>query len=299
MKRLLPSAFALCIVTAGCSPSDPKARIGDDGSYVGLETPGDVPAIFAPGLVSTDNLEVLPAMSPDLRDFYFLRQEEGSAPGYKVIRFNNGDWIEADVETTDGSGEVFISPDGRTMHLGGQYREKTANGWSELQSLGSEFDKFEIMRLTASRDGTYVFDEREEAGLLRFSRLVDEKREPPVAFGKDINQGAFTAHPFISEDESYLIFDSKREEGFGDSDLYISFKQEDGTWGRSINLGGEINTEFEDIFGSVTADGKFFIYSTINLEEPLANIHWVDAGFIEELRSRNAGGSNSGDEIEP
>ena len=41
----------------------------------------------------------------------------------------------------------------------------------------------------------------------------------------------WTAHPFIAPDESYLIWDSEREGGFGESDLYISFRQDDGSWG--------------------------------------------------------------------
>jgi hypothetical protein len=286
MKRLLPFVLSICIACVGCEASDPNERSDEELTYLGLETPGSVPEVFAPGLVSTDNLEVLPAMSPNLQEFYFLRQEGGSAPGYNVISFQNGDWIVDSVETTDGSGEVFISPDGSIMHLGAEFREKTADGWSDLKSLGAAFDKFEIMRLTASRDGTYVFDERKEDGLLRYSRLVDGQRETPVAFGPEINQGTFTAHPFIAEDESYLIFDSKREEGFGDSDLYISFRDDDGNWGPAINLGSQINTEFEDIFGSVTSDGEFFIYSTVNLEASSANIFWIDAAFIDALRPK-------------
>lgn len=240
--------------------------------------------VFAPGLVSTSNLEALPAFSPDLREFYFLRQQENSLPGYRVIRNVDGEWIEEPLETTDGSGEVFISPDGRTMHLGAVFRERTEGGWSTPKSLGPAFENFDIMRLTASANGTYVFDERDEAGLLRYSRLVDGKRERPVPFGDEINQGTFTAHPFIGPDESYLIFDSKREDGYGDSDLYISFRDDAGDWGAAINLGANINTEFEDIFGSVTADGKYFIYTTINLDEPSADIFWVNADFIEGLR---------------
>jgi len=229
MKRTLPFVFAICMTCVGCGASDPNESSDEELTYLGLEIPGSVPEVFAPGLVST-------------------------------------------------------------------FRERTANGWSDLKSLGAAFDKFEIMRLTASRDGTYVFDERKEAGLLRYSRLVDGQREAPVAFGREINQGTFTAHPFIAEDESYLIFDSKREEGFGDSDLYISFSDNDGNWGPAINLGSEINTEFEDIFGSVTADGEFFIYSTINLEAPSANIYWIDAAFIDALRPKIEDGTHSGED---
>ncbi len=287
MRRLAALASIVSLAAASCSiPDNPdnEEQSGGGFAYAGLETPGATPELFAPGLVSTDDLEALPAFSPDLREFYFLRQREDGPPGYRVIRNVDGKWNEEPAETTEGSGEVFISPDGRIMHLGSEYRERTANGWSALKSLGPAFEEYEIMRLTASATGTYVFDERNEAGLIRYSRLVDGERETPVPFGAEINQGTFTAHPFIAPDESYLIFDSKRENGYGDSDLYISFRDEDGNWSAAINMGTAVNTEFEDIFGSVTSDGKYFVYTTINLEEPSASVFWVDAGFIERLR---------------
>jgi len=36
---------------------------------------------------------------------------------------------------------------------------------------------------------------------------------------------------FIAADESYLILDSEREGDYGESNLFISFRQEDGSWG--------------------------------------------------------------------
>ena len=56
---------------------------------------------------------------------------------------------------------------------------------------------------------------------------------------------------FIAPDESYLIWDSDREGGFGDSDIYISYKQEDGTWGKAINL-ENVNTHGEENTATIT-----------------------------------------------
>jgi len=62
------------------------------------------------------------------------------------------------------SGEPFISPDGKIMHLGENFRERTNSGWSEVKSLGEPFKDFPIMLLTASSKGTYYFDEATETG---------------------------------------------------------------------------------------------------------------------------------------
>lgn len=289
MKSLLAS---ISLLLTSCAVSDGSYSKGDlpdlKGLYLGQEPPGIMPKVFAPGIVSTKDLEISGVFSPDLSEFYFNRQIEGDSLKTHVIRYENGAWQEPII--FDESEGLFISPDGNTMHLGAEYRERTASGWSENKTLGPPFDRFPIMRLTASGAGTYVFDEREKIGTLRYSRLIDGKREEPKAFGKEINAGKWTAHPFIAPDESYLIWDSEREGGYGETDLYISFRQKDGSWGAAMNMGENINTEYEDSGGSVTPDGKYFFFDTVNLVERFgesqANIYWVDAEVIEKLRDK-------------
>ncbi|MDN5201711.1 hypothetical protein QQ008_10070 [Fulvivirgaceae bacterium BMA10] len=243
--------------------------------------------IFAPGIVTTEHMEFFGSFTPDLKEFYFKR----NGGKYKkstlvVIRYKNNRWVESVVSPAEASvGEPSISPDGNTIYLDSRYIKRTNSGWSAVKSLGAPFKDIPIMRLTASVNGTYVFDEREEIGTIRYSRLIDGKREAPKAFGKEINTGKWIAHPFIAPDESYLIWDCEREGGYGDSDLYISFRQEDGSWGPTINMGKDINTEREDIYGSVTPDGKYLFFHTY-LEKGKANIYWVDAQVIENLRNQ-------------
>lgn len=258
-------------------------------AYFGEEPPGLIPELFAPGMVSTtNNLEIEGAFAPGMKEFYFTRQVEGEAPKMHTIQYIDDTWQESEEERPKG--EVFIAPDGKTMYLANEYRERTASGWSENKRLDTVFDKYPIMRLTASTAGTYVFDERDSIGTIRYSRLVDGQREAPKAYDQVINSGNWTAHPFIAPDESYIIWDSKREGGYGQSDLYISFRQEDGTYGLAINMGAEINSEVDDAYGSLTPDGKLFIYHRVYLGETFADCHadiyWVDAQIIENLRPK-------------
>ncbi len=262
----------------------PKIKRSDiRGPYLGQEPPGLTAEVFAPGIVSTEYFEAFGVFTPDLTEFYFHR---GGGKYDKstlfVFQRRNNRWTEFVVSPSVG--EPTISPDGNTMYLGNRYMERTSSGWSAVKSLGAPFKDIPIMRLTASAAGTYVFDEREEVGTIRYSRWIDGKREEPKAFGREINSGRWTAHPFIAPDESYLIWDSEREGGYGDSDLYISFRQQDGSWGPAINMGSSINTEREDIYGSVTPDGKYLFFHTY-LGKRKANIYWVDAQIIENLRS--------------
>ena len=285
MKPPFASVIAMsALLAAGCNSSEPE----DGSAVLGQKPPGMTPELFAPGLVSTVDLEALPAISPDMQDFYFIRQGSDTAPGYRIVSYRDEEIVETEMEEIAGSGEVFISPDGTTMHLGNLYKERTGEGWSESISLGAPYDQIDIMRLTSSASRTYVFDERDEIGTIRYSRMIDGQRGEPIAFPEQINSGAFTAHPFIAPDESYLIWDSERENGYGGADLYISFRAEDGSWGPAINMGENINSAHDDIFGSVTSDGRYFIFSRISLteqpEDSTANIYWVDAKVIDRLR---------------
>ncbi|WP_106794237.1 serine hydrolase [Aquimarina sp. Aq78] len=253
-----------------------------ESPYLGQKPPGLIPELFAPDIIKTEFREGAYAFTPDLKEFYFRRR----GGKYKnntlvVIQYKDNQWIESVVAP---SGEPFISPDGRIMHLGSKYRERTNSGWSEEKNLGAPFKDIPIMLLTTSSTGTYYFDEATETGPIRYSRLINGKREKPRTI--NIEMGNWNAHPFIALDESYLIWDDQREGGYGDNDLYISFRQKDGSWGAAINLGDKINTEFEDSFGSITPDGKYFFFVR-SFGGDKADIFWVDAKIIENLRPKS------------
>tara|TARA_R110001632_G_scaffold65_14_gene299 strand:+ start:10735 stop:11607 length:873 start_codon:yes stop_codon:yes gene_type:complete len=252
--------------------------------YLGQKPPGLLPELFAPDIIKTEFRQAAGVFTPDLKEFYFRRRGgEYENNTLVVVKNTDNKWTESVVETR--AGEPFISLDGKTMHLGKKYRERTTKGWSEKKSLGEPFDSFRIMRLTASANSTYYFDEASETGPLRYSRLINDVYEQPKTLNiEDI--GNWNAHPFIAPDESYVIWDDQREKGgYGGADLYISFRQKDGTWGPSINLGDTINTEYAEAYGSITPDGKYFFFHR-GYGNNKADIFWVDAKIIMSLKSK-------------
>jgi hypothetical protein len=187
-------------------------------------------------------------------------------------------------------GEVVLSPDGKRMHMAEGYKDRMGDGWSERKSLGPMFEREDwgIMRLSASAKGTYVFDDYKSNDVIRISTLKDGKRQAPIQMGPVVNTGKWTAHPFIAPDESYLIWDSEREGGYGDSDLYISFRQKDGSWGPAINMGNKVNSDKWDAYASVTPDSKYILFNRgIDDDNDNVDIYWVDAKIIENLRPKS------------
>ena len=273
--RILP-AFVQdsSLAESGSSDSQDKSPILED-PYFGLKPPGMEPQPFAPGIVSQKGWELGGVHAPDMNEFYMTSSLDVPFRPL-VVSFRKEDRVWKKYK--------FYSTGSNVMYSKDKYIERTDTGWSEIKSLGAPFEDFRIMRLTASKKGTLVFDERtkEGNGVLRYSRLVNGKREAPRPFGKEINTGKWTAHPFIAPDESYIIWGSEREGGYGSSDMYISFRQPDGSWGKAINFGDKINTDGEDGGGYVTPDGKYLFYCP-RCSRPFDR-KWVDAQIIETLR---------------
>ena len=145
-------------------------------------------------------------------------------------------------------GRPVIAPDGETMPFkGDRYTKKERNldgpNYQNLEPPTVSNDLYVYYAsFHPSANGTYYFDtykENDSTFPIRYSRLIDGKHEAPIALPKAINTGTFLSHPFIAPDESYLLFDAEREDGFGESDIYIFHSvlilQKDGTWGNGIN----------------------------------------------------------------
>ncbi|MEO1657224.1 MAG: hypothetical protein AAFR65_05835 [Pseudomonadota bacterium] len=279
-----PMGLLLAALLSACSTFSGASRADLANPYLGQKPPGSVPEPFAPGLITTEKFEYGGVFSPDMDEFYLIREVDiDGDQEFVVFRHADEGWQETVL--SQRVGQPFIAPDGKTLHLGRRYKERTADGWSEMKDLDDAFQEFRIMRLTASSQGTYAFDEVGSGGtgIIRYSRLVGGERQAPQAFSEKINTGTWNAHPFIAPDESYILWDGRRDTGFGDSDIYVSFREDDGSWGEAINLGDTINTESWEASATVTPDGKYLFFHRETTPNNV-DIYWVDASFLEDLR---------------
>jgi Tol biopolymer transport system component len=100
-----------------------------------------------------------------------------------------------------------------------------------------------------------------------------------------VNSSQHDWDAFISPDESYIIFSSQsREDTLGKQDLYISFRDTDNLWLPAINMGAKVNSADDEICPSFSLDGKYFFFTS--RRRGLADIYWIDARIVEELRPR-------------
>jgi hypothetical protein len=144
--------------------------------------------------------------------------------------------------------------------------ERSGAGWSEAQKVDFGGDLRGIVAFpSVAANGNLYFN-----GILDtpssdiyVSRFEDGRYQTPENLGPTVNTGAGNHHPFIAPDESYLLFDSQREEDtYGDFDLFISLRREDGTWSAAKNLGPTVNTPFSEMSPYVSADRKYLFFAS-------------------------------------
>ncbi len=287
-----------------CNTKNHKAKDYDspivENRYFGQKKPGLIPELFAPAIVSPDGLFEGGNFSPDMKEYYFSRKNgKYKERTFFVIRYENGNW--GNESETELKWPKF-SKEGDTLYKGNKFRIRTDTGWSEYKDLGPPFSDKHIMGISFSDNGTSYFDEisfdefkkPDTVGAISYSRLINGTYEPRQKMGKEINTGTWIAHPYIAPDESYLIWDVKREDGYGGSDLYISFQTKNGSWLPAINMGDKINTELSESSGHVTDDGKYLFFSRGEWEVKedgnenwVGKPFWVDSQVIENLRPKH------------
>lgn len=275
------------------------------GSYLGQEPPGMTPTVFAPGLISLEGERELNAVySPNGRIFMFSRSIDGAFKMFFSYRRDDDTWQEprmaapsktypnhSDVDmafSPDGAWVYFISDrplPGYSLERHNIWRSRvTRHGLVTPEPLGSHINGpgHELYPLLVADGSLYFSAEREDSLGGRDSyraQFQDGEFGTPVNLGAGINSASNEGDIFVSPDESYIIHVSAdRHDGLGGADLYVSFRQEDGSWGQGIHMSGGINSAEADYCPMVTPDGKYFYFTQGE------DLMWVDAGIIDSYR---------------
>ncbi|MBN1407019.1 MAG: PD40 domain-containing protein, partial [Calditrichaceae bacterium] len=93
--------------------------------------------------------------------------------------------------------------------------------------------------------------------------------------------------PYISSDESFLIFCSTRELPASDQgDLFISFRKKNDDWTDPLNMGETINTDRMERFSTISPDGKFLFFTRDDTIHYLEDVYWVSSRIINKLKKK-------------
>ncbi len=274
------------------------------GPWFGQTPPGSVPALFAPPELQSNSewfWHGALAFSPDGTEFYMDIYYPGANPsGMRVrqmIMTNNewssiqtapfaGDYLSAGMSFNNNGNTAFWVSDRPQSNF---WKSSKVNGiWSSAvpvyyqypAGLGSGW------RLSVANSGriyAHFFSGAgyEQCDIYTIDR-VNGQYMTPQKMSVAINSDSMDINAFIDPDEEYMIFESNREGGFGDVDLYISFKKTDNTWSPATNLGYPINTDSYEMSPYVSADKQFLFF--LSERDGGRNPYWVSAAIIDSLR---------------
>ncbi|MCF6459223.1 serine hydrolase [Pseudoalteromonas sp. MMG024] len=282
----LPNKNIMTIALLTSLSSMTSAETKLTGPYLGQKAPGLTAEVFAPNIISTKDWESGVVFAPNMKEMYMLREVNADTKPeqqFVVYEKDGENWNERVISKRVGT--PTLSPNNKIMFFGRGYKERTQDGWSEMKRLGPDFESYRIMRVTSSLNGTIAFDEASNNGngVLRYSTMKHGKLSTPKPFPKEINTGIWNAHPFIAPDESYVIWDGQRGEDTRNSDLFISFKEPDESWGEAIKFGDNVNTSENEFAAQLSPDGKYLFFNR-NGDDRNVDTYWVDAKVIEDLK---------------
>jgi hypothetical protein len=265
--------------------------------YFGQEPPELNPEVFAPGIISgKGRIHCFPTFSSDNKEVYWMT----IPPKILFRKYENNKWTKPEVPKF--SEEIFclrpfISYDNQRIYFASNlpdgygnldiwYIEKTDTGFTKPKNIGTPVnsDKFEAQQ-TIADNGTiyytgYVEGKRWNRGIIR-SRFENGRYQNPEIFGEPINiidTNAVDYTPFISEDESFLLFCSNRNDVTQeDCRIYICFKDSKDNWSEPININSIIGFDFDSRDPYVSPDQKYLFFSSGE------NIYWVSTKIFDNI----------------
>lgn len=275
--------------------------------YIDQEQAAGKAQVFAKGLISKeDRAEFGSVFNNEVDEFFFAVDSSGIASIWHSY-LQNGEWTDpvAILKHSDyGFNDPFLSNDENRLYYISQkpkdkqdtiadfdiwYSERLGSTWSEPMNVGPiiNSDRQEYY-ISFSESGTMYFASNKGKELKRKhdldiyrSEFRDGIFQEAERLSDSINTRGYEGDVFIAPDESYIVFCAARKSGYGRGDLYISFKNRDGSWTKSVNMGEKINSEGHELCPFVTKDGKYFFYTSKQ------DIYWISTSVFEELKKEN------------
>lgn len=138
--------------------------------------------------------------------------------------------------------------------------------WGNVANLPSVNTDYNDATVNLSPDGQKLLlykDGKRGDGDLYQSILVGNEWSTPVALGNSVNTPYYETHASYSFDGRILYFVSNKPDGsYGGKDVYYCYVDEKGNLGEAINIGPEINTQFDEDGVYAHPDGKTLYFAS-------------------------------------
>lgn len=146
------------------------------------------------------------------------------------------------------------------------YMSTRVNGkWTKAVNMGSPIntDNHDANSGLSADGQKFLIYIGNNNGDLYESELKGDKWSKPDHMNKNINTSYHESSACYTPDGKSVYFvTDKPDGGLGDRDIYVSTKDEKGKWGKAVNLGPTINTQYGEEGVFLHPDGKTLYFSS-------------------------------------
>ena len=270
-----------------------------------------VPAVFAPGVISSDDRDYGIAFTPDGAEAYFTRRSPRGSPKIYVTYLAGGSWTEPVLAPFAGVRDEspFLTPDGKSLLFSSRRvapatGDRSDNIWSMARTPAGAWSEPELLSgsvnqplgetvgvTTGSELGPILLP----GGSLLYSTRMDSEWGSDLYVARRNTEGAYMearplrvnsygdeSNPTMSPDGHYLVFQGYGSgDALGEQDLYLTERTEYG-WGHPRLLPEPINSARNDGWPSFSPNGRhFFFASDRNRRRGDYDIYYVDVEALE------------------
>ena len=184
-----------------------------------------------------------------------------------------------------------LSPNGKQLFFGRKFHPENVGGvedyediWvSDLDTVSNEWKQARNMGAPLNTDGpnwvSSITPDGNTLVMLLGNKLDPKKRKLISGVSMSSREGDGWSEPEAQEIDDYynisekanfylansrktMLMSIKRDDSYGDRDLYVSFMKRDGTWTAPMNLGETVNSASEETSPFLASDDKTLFFSS-------------------------------------
>ncbi len=242
-------------------PKFPDMRARFDVIIHILNTPGEPlnvtdlgDSISAHDTASAYEPSILPVIIPDGNTIYFTTLHPNTGEDVMYSSRVRGSWTKATmlpppITTVNSESVTGISPDGNMLLLFGNYPGGPLRGNIYYSVKDSDGSWSKVKPFPAPINSDYFDGD---------GKMTSDGNA--ILFVSDRPGGIGGYHPKVSLNDPDAA--TYHGSNWGNTDIYVSVKQSDGSWGQAINLGSTINTPYAERSPFLHPDGKTLYFSS-------------------------------------
>jgi Tol biopolymer transport system component len=271
------------------------------GAYLGQESPGLVPILFAPEIIPMEPiLHCYPTITFDGKEIFWTTLEKESPLKIMHMKEDAGSWTPSQPASFSGVYKdqcPLLSQDDQRIYFSSVrpedagtsnlwFAEREGNEWSEPQLFSfPPNSNLGVTQQSFADNKTIYFAGRFENAKygvgIYYSRFLNGMYTEPIRLPENINTQHIDYTPFISTDESFLLFASSREcDEKTETEIFISHRRGENRWSDPQKLGEAINNGYTVTFPTISKDGRFLFFNRF-VEAGTDTFYWVDSAVLK------------------